>query len=860
MDHLNLAVGTNHANIPEEFRGGHWAVSTLAPKDDGKPDKAPRHPVSGQMINVAMPNGGTDEQGKVYAAWATFAECAQAVVERRFTAMGRLMRREDGFTVIDFDDPGKASDPAAARDVQTALKEQLVGTYCETSTSGKGSHYILRGCFATGGTRDSRSQIEAYCDERYIITTGSGGGTIQTAGAGRLEGLLASMRSSSNPPADLGGLKGGGLSFDEARKLGGSGLAGYLAGYPENADRSDHDFKPLGILATYEIDPDVAVEVFMASALASPERIAQKRSGSEIKFREYIRSSYIKLLGKEQAKRARRERLHAAMIYPGVAGARDVFNQMLDAAKNQDERLAIGADWVAALVASGKLLVSGKSVKDWIAVQEIAEDDRVVIESAVIDDDAAAWAVPCDPRTAPGLIGFGTRDHHDKRVIRDTPIPGYLAHLLATSTIMGLAFRSTFPDKPDFANIQILAALPSLLGKEDIDSEASWAIDIARHMGMRVNFATGYASAPAAHTAFSEDPYQCYVEDEAGRKAQAQRKAGGDPHQMGLATFFMEMYNRYRIASRPYSDRASKKPAVPHAFGTMLRMSQPETLAPTLEKMNLRDGLLTRPYFIHEPVLPAKRPFGERHYTTPHQLLMMAYRIVAGWALPFNLAAVKLAKYEIEVAEAARKKEDGRVIIAVPDPMPDPIPVVPTPEAKAIYKKFDDFCEAQVLAGYTIWGRASQNAKRLAMVLAVGVEALKLAESYQQAGQVIGIAPPPAFVPITDDVMVWACAEIAGRLRSLGKFATEEIHGDNTESKIAAEVEKYLGKHGGRALVTKLAGGLAKNGQKDFEYERIKRVILGMVESGRLVGDVPVTTGSPMPRGLRVSLPSSRKR
>ena len=860
MDHLNPPVGTNHANIPEEFRGGHWAVSTLAPKDDGKPDKAPRHPVSGQMLNVAMPNGGTDEHGKVYDAWPTFAECLQAVVEGRFPAMGRLLRREDGFTVIDFDDPDKSRDPVAARADQNALESKLVGTYCETSTSGKGRHYILRGSFDAGGARDSTSQIEVYCDDRYIITTGLGGGTIAPAGSGVLDAIVAAVRSSSNPPADLGGLKGGGLSFDEARKLGGSGLAGYLAGYPENADRSDHDFKPLGILATYEIDPDVAVEVFMASALASPERIAQKRSGSEIKFREYIRSSYIKLLGKEQAKRARRERLHAAMIYPGVAGARDVFNQMLDAAKNQDERLAIGADWVAALVASGKLLVSGKSVKDWIAVQEIAEDDRVVIESAVIDDDAAAWAVPCDPRTAPGLIGFGTRDHHDKRVIRDTPIPGYLAHLLATSTIMGLAFRSTFPDKPDFANIQILAALPSLLGKEDIDSEASWAIDIARHMGMRVNFATGYASAPAAHTAFSEDPYQCYVEDEAGRKAQAQRKAGGDPHQMGLATFFMEMYNRYRIASRPYSDRASKKPAVPHAFGTMLRMSQPETLAPTLEKMNLRDGLLTRPYFIHEPFLPAKRPFGERHYTTPHQLLMMAYRIVAGWALPFNLAAVKLAKYEIEVAEAARKKEDGKVIIAVPDPMPDPIPVVPTPEAKAIYKKFDDFCEAQVLAGYTIWGRASQNAKRLAMVLAVGVEALKLAESYQQAGQVIGIAPPPAFVPITDDVMVWACAEIAGRLRSLGKFATEEIHGDNTESKIAAEVEKYLGKHGGRALVTKLAGGLAKNGQKDFEYERIKRVILGMVESGRLVGDVPVTTGSPMPRGLRVSLPSSRKR
>lgn len=166
-------------NIPVEFRAGLWGVASLTPvpyKDrDGndytKPDKRPRHPADGSLLSVNRPHGGQDEHGNVYRPWATFEECKACGAP----AIGKLLRHEDGFVVLDIDVP----EGGALSAFQTGMvMDFLPPSYIEYSVSGRGYHAIYR-AHLEGGRRGSKaddgsaSQVEIYGNARFMLCTGN---------------------------------------------------------------------------------------------------------------------------------------------------------------------------------------------------------------------------------------------------------------------------------------------------------------------------------------------------------------------------------------------------------------------------------------------------------------------------------------------------------------------------------------------------------------------------------------------------------------------------------------------------------------------------------------------------------------
>lgn len=138
--------------LPAELRARpQWAVSTMAPKADGRPDKAPRNPVTGELIS------STDS-----STWSTFEDAVNA----GYPAIGYILSDKDPFTIIDLDDKGDLTPEQSARQAKIYA---AFDSYAERSWSGNGVHIILRGIIGGGMNRD---KVEVYDQERYIICTG----------------------------------------------------------------------------------------------------------------------------------------------------------------------------------------------------------------------------------------------------------------------------------------------------------------------------------------------------------------------------------------------------------------------------------------------------------------------------------------------------------------------------------------------------------------------------------------------------------------------------------------------------------------------------------------------------------------
>lgn len=143
-------VSLAYANIPLELRARkQWAVSSLAPKDNGKPNKAPINPKTG------LPASSTDP-----STWVTFEEA----VNSNYAAIGFMLSKDDPFAIVDLD---ATEDPTIAS-LQAKIYGSLEG-YAERSLSGKGCHIVLNGLVGGGCRRDA---VEVYDRERYMIFTG----------------------------------------------------------------------------------------------------------------------------------------------------------------------------------------------------------------------------------------------------------------------------------------------------------------------------------------------------------------------------------------------------------------------------------------------------------------------------------------------------------------------------------------------------------------------------------------------------------------------------------------------------------------------------------------------------------------
>ena len=152
------ALEVNFANIPAWMLDKNFCVWTAEPRDNGKVNKAPRHPNGGWLLSVKEPQ-----------RWATFDQVQQAYNNGRYDGIGMLLTSGSGVVGIDIDD--WESLVAAYRDVFDTLEKFIQqGGYVEQSPSGAGLRAFVKGHLL--GIGQKSSGFEIYNDGRFLTVTG----------------------------------------------------------------------------------------------------------------------------------------------------------------------------------------------------------------------------------------------------------------------------------------------------------------------------------------------------------------------------------------------------------------------------------------------------------------------------------------------------------------------------------------------------------------------------------------------------------------------------------------------------------------------------------------------------------------
>jgi len=152
------ALEVNFANIPAWMLDKNFCVWTAEPRDNGKVNKAPRHPNGGWRLSVNEPQ-----------RWATFGEVKEAYSNSKYDGIGMLLTSGSGVVGIDIDD--WESLVAAYRDVFDTLEKFIQqGGYVELSPSGAGLRAFVKGHLL--GTGQKSGGFEIYNDGRFLTVTG----------------------------------------------------------------------------------------------------------------------------------------------------------------------------------------------------------------------------------------------------------------------------------------------------------------------------------------------------------------------------------------------------------------------------------------------------------------------------------------------------------------------------------------------------------------------------------------------------------------------------------------------------------------------------------------------------------------
>ena len=144
-------------DMREELRWAVWRAEPR-PNQPGKFNKAPRSPLSGQLIGTDKPDFFGD-----------FEVCKAAFEGGGYTGVGILLEG-NGWVGVDIDNFAKI--PGGQRESVTAwlLEALLRGAYVERSPSGRGLRAIFRGEFLGKGRKVG--YLEIYQEKRFMTITG----------------------------------------------------------------------------------------------------------------------------------------------------------------------------------------------------------------------------------------------------------------------------------------------------------------------------------------------------------------------------------------------------------------------------------------------------------------------------------------------------------------------------------------------------------------------------------------------------------------------------------------------------------------------------------------------------------------
>ena len=152
------ALEVNFANIPAWMLDKNFCVWIAEPRENGKVNKAPRHPDGGWLLSVKVPE-----------KWATFEQVKDAYISGKYDGIGVLLTNGTGVVGIDIDDWDSL---VTAHTIVFETIEKFIqqGGYVERSPSGTGLRAFVRG--QLDGTGHKAGGFEIYDDGRFLTVTG----------------------------------------------------------------------------------------------------------------------------------------------------------------------------------------------------------------------------------------------------------------------------------------------------------------------------------------------------------------------------------------------------------------------------------------------------------------------------------------------------------------------------------------------------------------------------------------------------------------------------------------------------------------------------------------------------------------
>ena len=142
-----------------------WGQGDWREGKDGKSgyfEKLPKNPATGGACGT-----NSRKPGKGFGlpfGWGTYEQAETRLKKGGYKGIGALMASGEDIIVVDVDKCIN-EDGSLAPVAQLAM-EILSATFCEVSQSGKGLHFVLKGCLPDGVTGQKRT-IDGHSEEIY---------------------------------------------------------------------------------------------------------------------------------------------------------------------------------------------------------------------------------------------------------------------------------------------------------------------------------------------------------------------------------------------------------------------------------------------------------------------------------------------------------------------------------------------------------------------------------------------------------------------------------------------------------------------------------------------------------------------
>jgi putative DNA primase/helicase len=152
------ALDVNFDNVPTWMHDKKFCVWVAELRENGKVNKAPRHPNGGWQLSVKEPD-----------RWASFQQVRSAYNSGQYDGIGVLLSSGSGIVGIDVDD---WTDLVGKHPVVFLTFEKFIqqGGYVERSPSGAGLRAFVKGELVGAGQKSGGFEI--YDEGRFLTVTG----------------------------------------------------------------------------------------------------------------------------------------------------------------------------------------------------------------------------------------------------------------------------------------------------------------------------------------------------------------------------------------------------------------------------------------------------------------------------------------------------------------------------------------------------------------------------------------------------------------------------------------------------------------------------------------------------------------